>query len=487
MQKRTSASDDNDDAGASPPPPPSSRRSLQGADDQDEGDKKPAAKPSASMSNAEIKEAARNRSSGIRLAPASATSEAAANHSTSDEAAKPLPSSAPQAAGTSQEKTKGELPAKARRSSQGSAPAVGAIPVDSSGTARRPPPSTNTKPGAVASSPASAGPQKTGLTNSGGSLALAAAKEGEARILARPPASTSSPDDGDDSSSSCPTTAGAIAIEGPRAGMPPPSLPSYGEDDQETAIDNLVAAKPVDEEDMEAQVQERLRDETQGIAEEIQQELLQGVAHAEEVEQAMGDDINDQDKNETVPFWKQWPFIVLVLLIAIGAVVGIVVGVTGGGGESGDDKDDDEVNIDDTIIDMPVPTASPVSIAPTCPTYISEEDQNDLVRYLQGLLRESLPGSRIMNPSSIQYRTAEWLALEDPSGLVNETCFDETAMLERFVGAYVYFSTGGESSWIDSFGFLSEKSICEWNDEVLEKGIFCDDLTGYVQHLRLCK
>ena len=82
------------------------------------------------------------------------------------------------------------------------------------------------------------------------------------------------------------------------------------------------------------------------------------------------------------------------------------------------------------------------------------------------ILREMLsPISGIeslSDESSSQYSALVWLADEDPAQLdLNESDFDEIS--DRYIVALLYFVTSG-FDWRVQRDFLSEKSICEWND-----------------------
>ena len=76
-----------------------------------------------------------------------------------------------------------------------------------------------------------------------------------------------------------------------------------------------------------------------------------------------------------------------------------------------------------------------------------------------------------LSSSSPQAMAFDWIVNTDEAQLTVETA-SVVEITERFAAATLYFATGGPSSWISSLGFLSEDSICNWNDGK-DVGIFC--------------
>ena len=101
---------------------------------------------------------------------------------------------------------------------------------------------------------------------------------------------------------------------------------------------------------------------------------------------------------------------------------------------------------------------------------------------------------------SPQYQALQWLLYEDTkfnntdfhnssSSLIDLMDKSERLIMERYIMAVFYFSTGGEE-WYDQFEFLSPSSICDWptiqDGEVFPDGIRCDD-NGFVEHIKFRK
>ncbi len=67
------------------------------------------------------------------------------------------------------------------------------------------------------------------------------------------------------------------------------------------------------------------------------------------------------------------------------------------------------------------------------------------------------------NKNAFQRAALDWMVNVD-----SETdIFDLPVQLlvERYVLAVLYYSTGGPETWIDSYSFLSSKNVCEWNND----------------------
>jgi hypothetical protein len=90
---------------------------------------------------------------------------------------------------------------------------------------------------------------------------------------------------------------------------------------------------------------------------------------------------------------------------------------------------------------------------------------------LQGVLTETSVGS-LVDESSSQGKAFRWLADEDPA-MVALGDYTAREIQERFAMASLFFATS-EVGWTNQIIFLSEGSICTWNDgQTL--GTFCDD------------
>ena len=83
---------------------------------------------------------------------------------------------------------------------------------------------------------------------------------------------------------------------------------------------------------------------------------------------------------------------------------------------------------------------------------------------------------QLMNRSTPQYAALEWLADKDPAFLDLDTTPLKT-ITDRYIVSLVYFALGGEG-WRVQHNFLSESSICEWNDGGAGgafEGVGCED------------
>ena len=68
--------------------------------------------------------------------------------------------------------------------------------------------------------------------------------------------------------------------------------------------------------------------------------------------------------------------------------------------------------------------------------------------------------SILMDPTTPQYKALNWLALEDPYTVPVD---DIDHLKQRYALAVLYFATGGNDTWIDSFEFLSAEHECSWS------------------------
>jgi hypothetical protein len=76
-----------------------------------------------------------------------------------------------------------------------------------------------------------------------------------------------------------------------------------------------------------------------------------------------------------------------------------------------------------------------------------------------------------------------WLAYEDPAMLPFKQSNSST-LVERYVAAVVYFSTGG-AQWVNQMNFLSNHSICNWTLD--NNGVLCHKATNAVTRITLSK
>lgn len=91
-----------------------------------------------------------------------------------------------------------------------------------------------------------------------------------------------------------------------------------------------------------------------------------------------------------------------------------------------------------------------------------------------------ISGSAIDNPTSPQYKAYRWLRNEDPANLDLDN-MPVKALEQRYIAAVLYFSTKGKF-WDNSYNFLTELDVCEWQDKETSKGIQCD-LEGSIDEI----
>eukprot|EP00591_Stephanopyxis_turris_P008239 CAMPEP_0195508110 /NCGR_PEP_ID=MMETSP0794_2-20130614/1407_1 /TAXON_ID=515487 /ORGANISM="Stephanopyxis turris, Strain CCMP 815" /LENGTH=849 /DNA_ID=CAMNT_0040634985 /DNA_START=22 /DNA_END=2571 /DNA_ORIENTATION=+ len=133
---------------------------------------------------------------------------------------------------------------------------------------------------------------------------------------------------------------------------------------------------------------------------------------------------------------------------------------------------------------------NPVNIVPGTVGYARPRSRHETIKeYLKPVADTS---SLEVNDSA-QSRAALWMATDskempDPDDYESNIAHQ---FIERWVLAVFFHSTGGDG-WIHDIGFMSDKSICEWNglfvddssDAFYQAGIFCnEDLLVGVLHL----
>lgn len=98
--------------------------------------------------------------------------------------------------------------------------------------------------------------------------------------------------------------------------------------------------------------------------------------------------------------------------------------------------------------------------------FIRKNDKSSRYNYIRVKLRGIIQHQALKDPNSIQSRTLEWLADEDPRQLDP----DEFEILERYILALLFISTGGKQ-WSHKANWMSAAHICEWeNVECLTLG-----------------
>ena len=83
---------------------------------------------------------------------------------------------------------------------------------------------------------------------------------------------------------------------------------------------------------------------------------------------------------------------------------------------------------------------------------------------------------RLRDLNSPQASAAQWIADIDESASFPFSDEDSSMRFcQRYALAAVYFSTGGNDSWLNDFNFLSDSHECTWNDSGDDNGVICKD------------
>ena len=113
---------------------------------------------------------------------------------------------------------------------------------------------------------------------------------------------------------------------------------------------------------------------------------------------------------------------------------------------------------------------------------IAPADFSERAMMIQGLLTETSVES-LADVSAGPGRALMWLADED-TAMVDLDTSTQREIQERFAVSALFFATMGEE-WDDTLNFLSEQSVCNWNDGQ-SLGVFCDE-SGTVTSLNIGK
>eukprot|EP00529_Nitzschia_sp_RCC80_P014671 CAMPEP_0113481122 /NCGR_PEP_ID=MMETSP0014_2-20120614/22243_1 /TAXON_ID=2857 /ORGANISM="Nitzschia sp." /LENGTH=754 /DNA_ID=CAMNT_0000374603 /DNA_START=234 /DNA_END=2499 /DNA_ORIENTATION=+ /assembly_acc=CAM_ASM_000159 len=107
-------------------------------------------------------------------------------------------------------------------------------------------------------------------------------------------------------------------------------------------------------------------------------------------------------------------------------------------------------------------------------------DFSERAMMIQGLLTETSVES-LADLSTGPGQALKWLADED-TAMVDPDTSTSREIQERFAVSALFFATMGEE-WDDTLNFLSEESVCNWNDGQ-SLGVFCDE-SGIVTSLNI--
>jgi hypothetical protein len=171
---------------------------------------------------------------------------------------------------------------------------------------------------------------------------------------------------------------------------------------------------------------------------------------------------------------RRWITVAVVVIVLVLAAVGATLGAVLGG--NGDNK------AKPTEEPTQIPTSPPTPI-PTSPRFAG----------VASFIEFSF-GTVLDDPSSPQYRAAEWLADVDTTFDLS----DEDRFRQRYAVVVFYYATGGDTSWIQQMNFLSPGvDECDWNeppgdhvtfDIDYNLGLVCSDLEKQsIDDITICK
>jgi hypothetical protein len=237
--------------------------------------------------------------------------------------------------------------------------------------------------------------------------------------------------------------------------------------------DDVEEAPPIEFHHAEI-VQER------NLEEEVQIKLRERTVMALSVVASKDDDYNTKTAMPSPPrpsCFKKAAIVVLVALICLGVVtiIGVLVA-----------RSDHKTASKDAS-----PTTSTTNSSSPTATELDLEFVRNLLTPISGM-------EALTDESSFQYQALQWLVNEDPARLVStyndahhpQATTTTNLLVERYVIALLYFTTGGPHQWRLSLEFLTASSICEWpairpgEDDDLQLGVRCND-NGQVKYIRL--
>jgi hypothetical protein len=234
---------------------------------------------------------------------------------------------------------------------------------------------------------------------------------------------------------------------------PAPSANQTGQQEN-IAVDATLA----EDVDVEKQLQERLERERRALEENVTRTILGNAAEANVL----------SDEHEPEPNRKKWyilGILTILSLAAVGSALGVVLTR-----DKAEKASSDAAIITNPPFEVsseapsPGPSASlhPSSGPSSIPTETPTQDPriSDLTQTLAPVLTVDDPS--LLDPNSHEYRAFYWLLDEDPMNLdvIREPPF---LLRERFMMVHLYYSTNGEA-WNDQLNFLTNSSVCEWND-----------------------
>jgi hypothetical protein len=161
--------------------------------------------------------------------------------------------------------------------------------------------------------------------------------------------------------------------------------------------------------------------------------------------------------------------VVMALVVIACVVIGVIIGVNIGGGGDSKSKSSSTVSLERQ------------STAEEIIAYMANSGVSDL----NALTTEGSP----------QNRAAIWMSEEDKVNLPVPTDDGVEAYkyTTRYVMVVLYYSTGGDTTWVNQLGFMISDDVCDWFGIFAQglipyrKGIVCDSDTKLIVGLGISK
>jgi len=118
----------------------------------------------------------------------------------------------------------------------------------------------------------------------------------------------------------------------------------------------------------------------------------------------------------------------------------------------------------------------------TVPVVMINKNSTPKDRYskIREIVKSISSHNDLYNTSSPQARALDWIVYNDKLN-VSET--NASWIQQRYIVTVLYFSTGGNSTWLETFQFLSPTHECTWHDPSTGKGMWCDLSTMNIRKL----
>ena len=104
------------------------------------------------------------------------------------------------------------------------------------------------------------------------------------------------------------------------------------------------------------------------------------------------------------------------------------------------------------------------NMIPTSPTPAPTQQVTIMYDYLYELILPISGEEALRDESSHRYKALDWLASHDPLMMQDQTSNrDPSLMIERYIVALIYFTTGGPDYWLTDKKWLTKHSVCDWD------------------------